>query len=168
MLASSVVTETNQDPGRAEAGPILAWVERIAAFFEANYAMPPITGRILGWLLICDPAEQSAAEIAAAIRASRASLTTNLRALTADGLVKRSRRAGERTATYRVDDAAWEALIRRRVAGLAAIEPLTQDGMRLAGRSAARGARLRAVHEVFAWFEALLADAPGPPSKAGA
>ena len=147
---------------------ILGWVERVGEFFEVNYGMPPITGRIVGWLLICDPPEQSAGEIAAAIKASRASLTTNMRALIANGLVRRLRRAGERTAYYRVDDDAWETVIRHRVASLAAIDRLTEQGMSLVGRGSPRAARLRATHEVFAWFEALLADAPGPPSKAGA
>ena len=147
---------------------ILAWVERVGEFFEVNYGMPPITGRIVGWLLICDPVEQSAGEIAAAIKASRASLTTNMRALIASGLVRRLRRAGERTAYYRVDDDAWETVIRHRVTSLAAIDRLTEEGMRLVGSASARAARLRATHEVFAWFETLLAEAPGPPSKAGA
>jgi DNA-binding transcriptional ArsR family regulator len=171
MIANSVVTEITRHSRRAEppdGAAILAWVERVGEFFEVNYGMPPITGRIVGWLLICDPAEQSAGEIAAAIKASRASLTTNMRALIANGLVRRLRRAGERTAYYRVDDGAWETVIRHRVASLAAIDRLAEQGMRLVGRASLRAARLRATHEVFAWFEALLADAPGPPSKAGA
>lgn len=169
MLVISVVTEMtlSQRPGDPAEG-ILAWVDRVGGFFEVNYGMPPITGRIVGWLLICDPAEQSAGEIAAAIKASRASLTTNMRALITNGLVRRLRRAGERTAHYRIDDDAWETVIRHRVASLAAIDRLTEEGMRLVGPGSARAARLRATHEVFAWFEALLADAPGPPSKAGA
>jgi DNA-binding transcriptional regulator GbsR (MarR family) len=170
----SVVTEMSQAERRADRGdfaentPVLAWVERVGEFFEANYGMAPITGRIVGWLLICEPAEQSAGEIAAAIKASRASLTTNMRALIASGLVRRLRRAGERTARYRLDDDAWEAVIRRRVASLAAIDRLAEAGVRLVGQASAASARLRAIQEVFAWFEALLADAPGPPSKTGA
>jgi DNA-binding MarR family transcriptional regulator len=147
---------------------ILAWVERVSEFFETNYAMAPITGRILGWLLVCEPAAQSADEIAAAIRASRASLTTNIRTLTASGLVRRQRHAGERTAYYRIDDGAWETLIRRRVASVTAIERLAEAGVRLVGDAGAHAARLRATQDVFAWFEALIADAPGPPSKVGA
>ena len=145
----------------------LAWADRAGEFFEVNYGMAPITGRIVGWLLICDPAEQSAGEIAAAIKASRASLTTNMRGLIADGLVRRLRRAGERTAYYRIDDGAWETMFRRRVASLAAVERLTDAGLRLVGDDGPRAARLRAVQDVFAWFEALIADAPGPPSSAG-
>ena len=174
MLVNSVVTEFPRLSGRADRHDAsdhtetLAWVERVSAFFEANYGMAPITGRIVGWLLICEPAEQSAGEVAAAIKASRASLTTNLRALIASGLVRRVRRAGERTAYHRIDPDAWEMVIRARVASLAAIDRLAEDGMRLAGPASERAARLRATQEVFAWFEALLADAPGPPSKSGA
>jgi DNA-binding transcriptional regulator GbsR (MarR family) len=152
----------------AENAAILAWVDRVGEFFEVNYGMPPITGRIVGWLLICDQAEQSAGEIAAAIKASRASLTTNMRALLASGLVRRLRRAGDRTALYRIGDEAWETVIRHRVASLTAIDRLTEAGMRLVGAGSPRAARLRATHEVFAWFEAIVADAPGPPSKTGA
>jgi DNA-binding transcriptional ArsR family regulator len=165
------VTETarhQRGGAQPDDAAVLAWVERVGEFFEVNYGMPPITGRIVGWLLICDPPEQSAGEIAAAIKASRASLTTNMRALIANALVRRLRRAGDRTAYYRVDDDAWETVIRRRVASLAAIDRLAEDGMRLVGSGSPRAARLKATHEVFAWFEALLADAPGPPSKAGA
>jgi DNA-binding transcriptional regulator GbsR (MarR family) len=63
-------------------------------FFAEHYGLPPIAGRILGWLMICETPEQSAGEIAAAIGASRASLTTNMRFLTASGFVRRLTRPG--------------------------------------------------------------------------
>ena len=156
------ISNANRDGGAPANGEILDWVERMGTFFAENYGMPPITGRILSWLLVCEPAEQSAAEIAAAIRASRASLTTNMRLLTASGLARRITRAGARTTFYRVDDDAWEAVIRRRIATLAAIETLTEEGMRLVGPDTQRAARLRATHEVFAWADTLFAAAPGP------
>jgi DNA-binding transcriptional regulator GbsR (MarR family) len=106
-------------PPPAERAQIAAWVERVAAAFAQHFGLPPITGRILGWLLICEPPEQSAGEIAAAIGASRASLTSSMRLLTAGDLVRRSTRPGERTTYFCVDDDAWEKLIRRRVAAMA-------------------------------------------------
>ena len=89
---------------RVDRKTLLLWVERAATFFSQRYGLPPITGRILGWLMICDPPEQSAGDIAEAIGASRASLTTNMRLLTATGLVHRLTRSGGRTAYYRIDD----------------------------------------------------------------
>jgi len=143
---------------------LLAWVERVAAFFAEQYGLPPITGRILGWLLICEPAEQSAAEIAEAIQASRASLTTNMRLLTASELVRRSTRPGERTAYYRIEDDAWEQVIRRRIASMSAFRDVTRDGMALVGPASRRAMRLHAAHDFFAWAAELFAAAP-PPSR---
>src|SRR5579862_9402693 len=101
-------------PARPDPRQLENWVERVAAAFALHFGLPPITGRILGWLLICDPPEQSAGEIAAAIGASRASLTTSMRLLTTGNLVRRGHRMGERTTWYRIDDDAWERVIRQR------------------------------------------------------
>jgi DNA-binding transcriptional regulator GbsR (MarR family) len=139
---------------------ILDWVEQVATFFVEQYALPPITGRILGWLMICDPPEQSPAEIAAAIGASRASLTTNTRLLIASGLVHRFTRAGGRTAYYRIDDDMWEKVTRRRIASLASFSEITKDAMTLLGADNPRAARVRSAHEYFEWMAKLLSCAP--------
>ncbi|MEV5298978.1 hypothetical protein [Amycolatopsis methanolica] len=51
---------SNQD----DQDEVLRWVERVATFCVEEWALPPITGRILGLLMICDPPERSAGEIA--------------------------------------------------------------------------------------------------------
>ncbi|WP_454856348.1 GbsR/MarR family transcriptional regulator [Promicromonospora soli] len=66
--------------------PVLEWVERVSMYL-ARDGVPPIAGRVLGWLMVCDPPEQSAAQISDATGASRASLTSNLRLLTAMGFL---------------------------------------------------------------------------------
>jgi DNA-binding transcriptional regulator GbsR (MarR family) len=141
---------------------LLAWAERVATFFAEHYGLPPITGRILGWLMICDPAEQSAGEIAAAIGASRASLTTNMRLLIGSGLVRRLTRPGGRATYYRIDDGMWDAVIRRRIASMMSFSRITLEGMELVGPDTARAARLRAAHDFFDWMAKLLAEAASP------
>ncbi len=146
---------------QANQAEIQAWVERVAAAFAQNFGLPPITGRILGWLLICDPPEQSAGDIAAAIGASRASLTTSMRLLTAGDLVRRSHRPGERTTWFRIDDDAFEKVIRQRIAGMASLRELTQDAMGLVGADSARASRIRAANEFFGWLsDAISAGRP--------
>jgi hypothetical protein len=147
---------------RVEREALLGWVERVATFFSERYGLPPITGRILGWLMICDPPEQSAADIAAAIGASRASLTTNMRLLTGGGLVHRLTRSGGRTAYYRVDDDAWERVIRQRVESMMAFSKIADEGIDLVGRAGPRATRIRAARAFFQWAAERLADAPGP------
>jgi hypothetical protein len=144
---------------------LLGWAERVATFFAEHYGLPPITGRILGWLMICEPPEQSAGEIAAAIAASRASLTTNMRFLIGSGLVRRLTRPGGRTSYYRIDDGMWDAVIRRRIASMISFSRITLDGMKLVGAGSARAARLRAAHDFFEWMAKLLAETSGPRGR---
>ena len=141
------------------------WVERVATFFVDLNGLPPITGRIVGWLLICEPVEQSAGEIAQAVGASRASLTTSMRLLAAAGLVRKLTRSGGRTAYYRVDDDMWELLIHRRIAGMLSFSRITEDGMNLIGADSPRARRLRAAHDFFDWMAATLASAPPSERK---
>ncbi|KAA9161046.1 transcriptional regulator [Amycolatopsis acidicola] len=112
---------------------VLDWVERVSVFLAEQYGQPPIAGRILGWLMICDPPEQSAARIGAAIGASRASLTTNMRLLVGAGLVSKRTGRGERTTYFRMESDAWERMIRRRIESLASFRQITQRGLELAG-----------------------------------
>jgi DNA-binding transcriptional regulator GbsR (MarR family) len=138
------------------------WVERVAAAFAQHFGLPPITGRILGWLLICDPAEQSAGEIADAIGASRASLTTSMRLLTVGELVRRRHRPGERTTYYRIDDDAWEKVIRQRIIGMASLREITEDAMALVGPGSARASRVRAANAFFGWLSEAFAASAQP------
>ena len=53
------------------------------AFIFAGFGLPPMTGRIFGWLLLCQPTEQSAAAIGDTLNASKGSVSTSLKALMA-------------------------------------------------------------------------------------
>ena len=59
-------------------------------------ALPPVTGRVCGWLLICDPPEQTAAEIAEALETSRSAVGSAIASLENQGQILRTRAAGER------------------------------------------------------------------------
>jgi DNA-binding MarR family transcriptional regulator len=144
---------------------VLGWVERVSSYYVDVYGMPPIMGRILAWLMICDPPEQNSAEIAAAVGASRASLTTNMQLLTASGLVKRYTRPGGRTAYFRMQDDAWEQVTRRRLAGLAAFRPLAQEGLALVGPQSERGRRIRAASDILEWTLRVFGKAATGPLK---
>jgi DNA-binding transcriptional regulator GbsR (MarR family) len=161
------ITRTAATSRAVDGAQLLGWAERVATFFAEHYGLPPITGRILGWLMICDPTEQSAGEIADAIGASRASLTTNMRFLIASGLVRRLTRPGGRTSYYRIDDGMWDAVVRRRISSMVSFSQITLDGMNLVGANSARAARLRAAHEFFDWMATLLTKTSGPRGGAG-
>jgi DNA-binding transcriptional regulator GbsR (MarR family) len=50
--------------------------------FLGGYGMTPMAGRMWGWLLLCDPPEQTAAQIAEALGASRGAVSGAARILT--------------------------------------------------------------------------------------
>jgi hypothetical protein len=156
--------KSKAEPGRADPKELIQWIERVAVFWSSQSGLPPITGRIVGWLMISDPSEQSAAEIATAIGASRASLTTSTQLLIAIGLVHTVRRTGQRTVYYRIDDDAWEKMLRRRIANMASFRNITRDGLALLGPKSLRASRIQAADQVYAWAEKVFAEAPRCPS----
>lgn len=131
---------------------LLSYVEEIAALF-ARDGLPLILGRIIGWLMVCDPPEQSAAEIGAAIQASKASLSTNLRVLTQSGFARKVTHPGDRVTYYRVDDDAWFQITRRRLQALAEFDAVMGKGADLLGRTSPRSRRLRDAQAMFTWLD---------------
>ena len=142
---------------------VLRWVERIAKYCADQDGVPLIAGRILGWLMVAELAEQSAAQIAEAIGASRASLTTNLRLLGSVGFLTERTRPGERTVYYRMDDDAWIRVVRRQVASLTSLGQILEDGFGLVAEAPEQTARMRAAHDVFVWLDRVFAQAPPLP-----
>ncbi|PXX71074.1 MarR family protein [Nocardia tenerifensis] len=139
----------------------LEWVERVATFCVEEWGLTPITGRILGLLMICDPPERSAGQIADAIHASRASLTSNMRLLTTIGLIRKVRVPGDRTAYYRIEDDAWEKVIQRKIAGLGAFGDIAEEGLALIDdANPARTERIRAAQHALTWLRDLAARHP--------
>jgi DNA-binding transcriptional regulator GbsR (MarR family) len=137
---------------------LMAWVERLAAHLTTTDGLPPITGRILGWLMVCDPPEQSAGQIADAINSSRGSMTPNLRQLTSIGFLHQSTRPGARTTYYRLADNAWQVVIDQQTRALHQFRTITADGIDLLGP---RAHRIRQADHVLAWLQERL-DHPPP------
>ena len=140
------------------------WVETLALQFAQIGGLPLIAGRIVGWLMVCEPAEQSAEQIAEAIGASRASLSTNLRLLAAAGMVAASTRRGDRTRYYRIDDRAWEATVRLQIAALGSFIQIADQGLALVGGASPQAGRIRAARTVFAWMQDIFEKAPPVPA----
>ena len=83
------------------------FVEDFGILFE-SMGFPCMAGRIWGWLLTADPPQQTAAEIAEGVGASRGSISTITSHLIQFGFVERVGLPGKRTKYYRVKDGASE------------------------------------------------------------
>jgi DNA-binding MarR family transcriptional regulator len=74
----------------------VTFADHSGRFYARRYAFPPMVGRLLGYLAVCDPPEQTIAELAEALLASRSAIAGAVKALEAIRVIRRSRVAGER------------------------------------------------------------------------
>ena len=74
----------------------ITFADHMGRFYARRYAYPPMVGRLLGYLAVCDPPEQSIGELADALLASRSAITGAVKVLENAHAVRRSRVAGER------------------------------------------------------------------------
>jgi hypothetical protein len=82
----------------------ITFADHAGRLYARRYGMAPMVGRVLGYLMVCDPREQSIAELAEALLASRSAIAGALNTLeNALGLIRRSRAAGERMDRVRID-----------------------------------------------------------------
>lgn len=128
------------------------WIEQMAAHFESSEGMPLIAGRILAFLLICDPPERTAAELSYGLSASTGSVSTNVRLLLRLGIISKTTRQGREAALYRVEEDRWPELVRNRMEQVTELEQLTAVGLRMFSGQGERARRLRAVHEFYQWL----------------
>lgn len=118
----------------------------------AGMGLPQAYGKLLGWLLICDPAAQSGAEIVAALGLSKGSVSAGLRTLEAGGLVRRVAMPGRRGSFYEMTP---DAIMR--AAGsekFTHFRQLMDRGLAVLGGEDTPGAeRLRATRDFYAYLE---------------
>ena len=131
---------------------LFEFIEAAAAWWSKSYGVPRMTARVLSWLLVCDPPEQTAAELAEALEASQGSISGATGQLVRAHLVDRLHIRGERADRFRLRPGAWDDQIRDQsvfqARGLIAI------GLEaLAGEPAARRARLEELDAFYAWWE---------------
>ena len=81
----------------------LTFADHMGRHYARRYAFPPMAGRVLGYLLVCDPPDQTIAELSDALLASRSAITGALEVLERIHAIQRSRAAGERMDRVRVD-----------------------------------------------------------------
>ncbi|QWF82976.1 GbsR/MarR family transcriptional regulator [Amycolatopsis sp. CA-230715] len=80
----------------------LRYADRVARVWVRRYRVSPMAGRVVGYLLVCEPAWQSIDELAAALQASRSAAALAVKDLAAIGVLQRERAAGERVDRVRV------------------------------------------------------------------
>jgi DNA-binding transcriptional regulator GbsR (MarR family) len=107
-----------------------AFVDDMGAVL-AGLGLPSMAGRILAALLVASPPEQSAAQLAERLQASRGSISTMTRLLEAPGLIQRVRKPGDRRVYYRTTPDGWFAAMRRQADQVRSLRSLAERGAAL-------------------------------------
>lgn len=129
------------------------YIEEVGLLFETS-GMPRMAGRVLGWLLICEPAHQSAQSIGEALGASKASISTMVRLLVQHDVVERVGVPGERATCYRIRPGSWSLHMRRRLTYIEAFRSLAEKGLKLlADQPRESRARLQEMRDLHAFLE---------------
>jgi len=81
----------------------ITFADHAGRLYARRYGMAPMVGRLLGYLMVGGPREQSISELAEALLASRSAIAGAVTTLETLGLVHRSRAAGERMDRVSID-----------------------------------------------------------------
>jgi len=81
----------------------LIFADHVGRFYARQYAFPPMAGRLLGYLFVCDPPQQTIDELGEALLASRSAITGAVKLLEGYRVARRTRVAGERVDRVSLD-----------------------------------------------------------------
>lgn len=130
-----------------------SYTEDFGLMFE-GFGLPRMVGRVLGALLISDPPELSAEDLAEALQASRGSISSSTRTLTQMGLVQRRTKRGERRDYFWMKPGAWDELMRRELETLARFRQMAERGLDIANSDSPGAQRnLEEMRDFYAYWE---------------
>ena len=119
-----------------------------------SLGMTPAYGKLLGWLLICDPPGQSLQQMSEALGLSKGSVSTGMRVLERIGLVRRVAVPGMRGHVYEAAPNGLIDMASQAGAQYATIRRLMERGLALLDDDRSpRADRLRVSRDFYAFIE---------------
>jgi DNA-binding transcriptional regulator GbsR (MarR family) len=116
----------------------------------SGMGLPAAFGKLMGWLLICDPPQQTSTQLAESLGLSKGSVSTGMRALVQLGMVRRVPARGRGHAYEMLPDALVHTVDARRL--YMVIHDVMQKGIDvLGGDHLPRAQRLRVTRDFYAF-----------------
>ena len=129
------------------------YLERWGIMFE-RLGSTRMMGKILAWLLVCKPPEQSAKDIAEAVGASAGSVSGATRGLIAAGMVEKIGVPGRRSGYFRIREGMWGDVLARKMLQGREMGELAREGLSLLSPDDLNGAiRLREIGSYCTYME---------------
>lgn len=131
---------------------VRAFVEN-TGFFGLENGIPRSVARVMGYMLICEPAQQSAPDICNELQMSAGAVSNALMLLQRVGLVKRASVPGKRKLYYEIDENGWYRAIEQRLKSIPKAITLAETGLQISPTNS----RLQAMKRTYAAFDQELA-----------
>src|SRR2546422_10060756 len=132
---------------------LVSFADELGMFYE-DLGLPRAWGRVLGWLLVCEPDSQSAEDFANVLHGSRGSVSMTTRALIRTGMVERRTIRGDRRTYYRIRPESWTAVLDEQQQNTKRLRTLAERGLELIkDKPPERRSRLEEMHSLMAFFE---------------
>lgn len=129
------------------------FVEEAGLVFAA-LGIPPMAGRIVGWLLACAPPEQTQAQLAAVLQASKGSISTMVQVLLRVGMVRRVKKSGDRREYVEIPADAVAEMMSDSVRKTTTMRRLAESGLdALDGAGPEQRRRLEEMRDLYGFFE---------------
>ncbi len=104
----------------------------VEQFARVDPSMPRAMGLILGYLLVCEPAEQTSRALQAELGVSAGSVSTMMNMLVSTGLVTRVRRPHQRQQYYVIAEGSWQRTVEMRLESIKRVRNVAAQGMAVA------------------------------------
>jgi DNA-binding transcriptional regulator GbsR (MarR family) len=115
------------------------------------HGTPRAVMRVLGWMIVCDPPEQTAGRMQTELSLSAGSVSTSLRTLCEVGIVEKVARPGDRRIYYRLSSPGWERVLESRFRVFTELRRVADRALHAAGDEA--DDRLHEMRDTYALME---------------
>ena len=132
---------------------MISFVENMGIIYE-EMGLYRMAGRVIGWLLVCDPPHQSPKDLASVLGASKGAISTIIRWLVNGGLIEKVGIPGERSSFYQIKPGAWLEITKAKSAYHKPLRKLAERGLRIIDdKPPELKERLREMQALQAFFE---------------
>jgi DNA-binding transcriptional regulator GbsR (MarR family) len=129
------------------------YVEELTLMFEQQ-GFPRMAGRVLAYLLICDPPHQTMNDLMDALQMSKSSVSSATITLIQYTMVERISMPGIRRDFYRVREDVWNRMLHERVMEIYKMREIAEKGLQLLeDTSQERRSRLYEMYSFYKFFE---------------
>ena len=135
----------------------ITFADHMGRFYARRFSFPPMVGRLIGYLAVCDPPNPTIGELAEALLASRSAIAGAVKVLETIHVVQRSRVAGERMDRVRIDLSSQQSM-GMDVSEYEEMRELAREGLEVLGDAPPE--RRAALLEMSAFAEFLVEQIP--------